>query len=178
MRPEDTPWLNAHSLRIQIDEVLPVVIERARRDPDHQFSGRIQGKLLRILDVIREQYSSRLILDDEILELLLVQAPKELPVVESASPPEPITAEEMRIVLASVRASLLALEEVEEHTTPYGSTATAEVSPPWSPITKNLDAPPGQPGDWQGGPGDRQYWIGADRQHRRAASHRSSELLW
>ena len=125
MRPEDTPWLDAHSLRQQIDEVLPVVIERARRDPDHQFSGRVQGKLLTILAVIREQYSSQLILDDEIMELLVVQAPKELPVVDSASPPEPITAEEMRIVLASVRASLLTLEGLEAHTTPYDSTATA-----------------------------------------------------
>jgi hypothetical protein len=176
MSPEDTPWLNAHSLRRQIDEVLPVVIERARRDPDHQFSGRIQGKLLRILDVIREQYSSRLILDDEILELLLVQAPKELPVVDSASSPEPITAEEMRIVLASLRASLLTMEELEEHTTPYGS-AAAEMSPPWSPITKHTDTPPGQPGNWQGDPGDRQYRIDVGRQ-RRAAAHRSSESPW
>jgi hypothetical protein len=178
MTPEDTPLLDAHSLRKQIDEVLPVVIERAKKDPDHEFSGRVQGKLLRILAVIREQYSSRLILDTEIWELLWERAPKNLPVADSASPPEPITAEEMWIVLGSVRASLLALEELEEHTVPYSSTATAEVWPPLGSVTEHPDSPPGQPGNWHGGPGDRQYRIGAGRQHRRAAAHRSSELPW
>jgi hypothetical protein len=163
---------------MQIDEVLPVVIERARRDPDHQFSGRVLGKLLTILAVIRNQYSSKLILDNEVLDLLLVPDPQALQVVDSESPPEPITAEEMRIVLASVRASLLALEELEAHTEPYGSAATADVKPPWSPDTEHPGSPPGQPKNWQEGPGDRQYRIFGGRQHRRAAAHRSCGLPW
>ena len=178
MRPEDTPWLDAHGLRMQIDEVLPVVIERAQRDPDHQFSGRVQGKLLAILAVIRNQYSSKLILDNEILDLLLVPDPQALSAVDSESPPEPITAEEIRIVLASVRASLLALEELEAHTAPYGSAATTDVKPPWSPDTEHPDSPPGQLRNWQEGPGDRQYRTFAGRQHRRATAHRSSGLPW
>ncbi|SRR6266498_1847083 len=178
MRPEDTPWLDAQSLRKQIDEVLPAVIERAKSDPDHQFSGRVQGKLLRILAVILEQYSSRLILDTEIWEWLWERAPKRLPVVDPASPPEPITAEEMWIVLGSVRASLMALEELEAQGATYGSTAAAEAPPPWGSGTERVDPPPGQPGNWDGDPGDRQYRIGTGRQHRRAGAHRSSELPW
>ena len=108
MRPEDAPRLDAYSLRIQIDEVMPIVTDRAHRDPDHPFTGRVLGKLLTILAVIREQYSSRLILDAEIRELLMLGAPREPPVVDSEPSPEPITAEEMRLVLASVRASLRA----------------------------------------------------------------------
>ena len=69
MRPEDAPRLDAYSLRIQIDEVMPIVTDRAHRDPDHPFTGRVLGKLLTILAVIREQYSSRLILDAEIRAL-------------------------------------------------------------------------------------------------------------
>ena len=164
MSPEDTPWLDARGLRMQIDEVLPVVIQRAGTDPDHPLSSRVQGKLHAILAVIRQQYSSRLILDHEILDLLLTQGS--------------VTAEEMWVTLASVRASLLRLEELEEleaHTTPYGSTA-ASGAPPWNPSTEHPDSPPGQPGNWQDSPGDRQYWMGAGRQHRRAAAQRSSEL--
>jgi hypothetical protein len=129
------------------------------------LSSGVQGKLHAILTVIRQQYSSRLILDHEILDLLLTQGS--------------ISAEEMWVTLASVRASLLRLEEQEEleaHTTPYGSNA-ASGAPPWSPSTEHPDSPPGQPG-WQGSPGDRQYWMGAGRRHRRAAAQRSSELPW
>lgn len=169
MGPENTPWLDARGLRMQIDEVLPVVIQRAGTDPDHPLSSRVQGKLHAILAVIRQQYSSRLMLDHEILDLLLTQ--------------DSITAEEMWVTLASVRASLLRLEELEQleeleaHTTPYGSTA-ASGAPPWSPSTEHPDSPPGQPGNWQGSPGDRQYWMGAARQHRRAVAQRSSKLPW
>lgn len=166
MSPEDTPWLDARGLRMQIEAVLPVVIQRAGTDPDHPLSSRVQGKLHAILAVIRQQYSSRLILDHEILDLLLTQGS--------------ITAEEMWVTLASVRASLLRLEELEEleeHTTPYGSTA-ASGAPPWSPSTEHPDSPPGQPGNWRGSSGDRQYWMGAGRQHRRAAAQRSSEPPW
>jgi hypothetical protein len=175
MRPEDTPLRDAHSLRLQIDGIMPVVRERAQRDPDHPFKGRVLGKLLTILDVIREQYGPKLILDNDILELLLLHAPQEPPIVESKSPPEPITAEEMWVALGSLRASLLALEELEAHTAPYGS-AAADVKPPWSPNAEHPDSPPGQPRNWQEGPGDRQYRTFAGRQHRRAAAHRSSGL--
>jgi hypothetical protein len=185
MRPEDTPWLNARSLRMQIDAVLPVVEDRAATDPDHKFSARVLGKLLTILAVIREQYGSRLIQDHEILELLMVQAPKELPAGGLSTPSQLITAEEMRLLLASVHASLLALEDLEAHTTPYGSTAATEVPPPWSPATEDPDSPPGQPGNppgqpgnWRGEPGDRQYRIGAGRRYRRAAAYWSSDLPW
>lgn len=155
-----------------------MVKERARSNPDHQISGRILGKLLTILTVIRDQYGSELILDNDISELLIVHAPKEPPIVDSESSPEPITAEEMRMVLASVRASLRALEELEAHTAPYGSAAAAEVKPPWSPDTKHPDSPPGQPGNWQEDPGDRQYRTVGGRHHGRAAAHRSSGLPW
>jgi hypothetical protein len=179
MRPEDTPWLDAHSLRMQIDEVLPAVIERAKNNPDHQFSGMVQGKLLRILAVIREHFSSRLILDTEIWEWLWERAPKELPVVDLASPPPPITAEEMWIVLGSVRASLRSLEELEAQGATHGSTtAAADVPRPWGSVTEPLDPPPSPPGNWPEGPGDRQYRISVGRQSRRAGVRRSSELPW
>jgi hypothetical protein len=170
MGVEGTPWLDARGLRMQLDEILPVVRERVQREPDHQFSGRVQGKLLTILAVIHEHYGSRLIPKTGIDELLLAMG--------SSSPQEPITAEEMWIVLGSVRASLKRLEELEEQTTPYGYTANVEVSPPWSPVTDHPDSPPGEPGDSQGGPGDRRYWIGADRQRRRTAARRGRELPW
>ena len=166
MSPEDMPWLDARGLRMQIDAVLPVVIQRAGTDPDQPLRGRIQGKLDAILTVIRQQFSSRLILDNEILDLLRTSAP--------------ITAEEMWVTLSSVHASLLRLEELEaleEHTRPYGSTG-ASGAPPWSPSSQHPDPPPGQPGNWPGSQGDRQYWMRTGHQHRRAAAHRSSELPW
>jgi hypothetical protein len=177
MRPEGTPPLDAHSLRLQIDAVLPVVANLAQTDPNHEISGRVLGNILTILAVIRQQYGSELILDNEIGELLITQAPEELPVMRSASLPEPITAIEMQIALASVRASLLALEELEARTVPYDSATTTEASI-WSPDTQHRDAPPGGHRNWPEGPGDRQYRFVAGSQHRRTAVDRPRRLPW
>jgi hypothetical protein len=178
MRPEGTPPLDAHSLGLQIEAVLPVVEDLAQTDPDREITGRILGSILAILAVIRQQYGSRLILDTEIGELLMTQAPAEPPVMGSASLPEPITAIEMRLALASVRASLLALAQLEARTTPYDPAATAEASQFWTPDADYRDSPPGGPRNWREGPGDRQYRITADRQQGRTAMHRPSGLPW
>jgi len=154
--------VDAHSLRLQIDELLPIVRDR---DPDRELGGSALGMLLKILKVVYDQYGSRLILDEEIWELLIERARKELPVISSESPLEPITAEQMQFALASVRASLLALEEEEEaHTVPYGPAATTEASSYWSPDMEG-------PGNWPEEPGDRRYRIVDGRQHRRTAVH-------
>lgn len=172
MRPEGTPPLDAHSLRLQIDAALRVVENLVQTDPDREMSGRVLGSILTILTVIRQQYGSRLILDNEIGELLMTQAPEELPVTRSAPVLQPITAIEMQFALASVRASLLSLEELEARTVPYDSAASAGASF-WNP-----DPPRGTPTNWGEDPGDRRYRIITDRQYGDTAAHRPRGLPW
>ncbi len=153
-----------------------MVANLAQIDPNQEIRGGVLGSILTILDVIRQQYGSRLILDNEIRELLMMQAPEEPPVVRLVPLPEPITAIRMQIALASVGASLRALEELEARTAPYNS-AASEASY-ISPDTQHRDSPPGGGGNWKADPGDRQYRIAVGSQHRRASTDRPRGLSW
>src|SRR6266545_2655330 len=157
MGPQDEPWLDAHGLRMQIDEIISPIQELLKTDPHQQLSHGVLGTILRILSVIREHQGSRLILDVEIYESLWKS-------------PKPVTAVEMSVLLGSVRASLRRLEQLEQQGT-YGS--TAEASSSWGSAVEHLDSPPDEPGDWPGeDPGIRRYRLGADSQHRRTVAKR------
>ena len=174
--PEDTPWLDAHGLRMQIDEVLPVVIQRAGTAPDHQFSGRVQGKLLAILAAIRNQYSSKV--DPRQRRSWICswcRTPKHCRPWTRSRPLSRSPRREIRIVLASVRASLLSAGGAgEQHTSALWLCRHHRREAALAVLTRNIPTLPlGKARNWQEGPGDRQYRTFAGRQHRRAAAHRS-----
>jgi hypothetical protein len=95
------------SLR-EIDAALGEVAGEA---PDHLFSGGDLDRLLSLLAAVRAQYGSQLIMDLEISGLLIEH---EMSASGSAPPPGPVTAGEVRVMLASVSASLKAQDDGRE----------------------------------------------------------------
>jgi hypothetical protein len=160
MGPESNPQVSARSLRGQVEGALDAL---APEKPGLILRGRFLGSMLRTLTQVLDEYGPRLHAAAEIMELLIAQAPRELPDVSPANE-EPITVRQMRAVLESVKHTLMDEEETEARRG-YGSTASTEGSH-W-PIE------PGGTANWQVEPGGKGYRaVGGHQQHRRTAVHR------
>lgn len=159
--PQNGPWLDARGLRMQIEELLSAVQDLMNQNPGQELSNTVLGMIFRILSVFKKRYTSRLILDIDILESRWRAS-------------EPIYAVEMKVFLGSVRGSLRRLEELGPEQWAHGS--TTEPSSPWRSGAQHY--PPDESEDWRRDEGEKDYWSGARSQHRRAAANRSRQRPW
>jgi hypothetical protein len=166
MGPESNPQVSARSLRGQVEGALNAL---APEKPGLVLRGRFLGSMLRTLTLVHDRYGPRLHASAEIMELLIAQAPRELPNV-SPGKEEPITVRQMRAVLESVKHTLIDEEETEARRG-YGSTANTEGS--------HWRLEPGGPANWQVEPGGKGYRVvGEHQQHRRTAVRGPGGLPW